>query len=164
MIELKGIDRLNKVVNDFTAQFGVTAELGPEFQAFCDNNHINFAINYDEEDGQYFLADVEKRYPEIEADIFIWCLLHEIGHCRTEHLWSAEEAEYFEYQKEQLACNIEDDQLRNDWYHAVPDEFFATKWAGDYMMEHIEEVAKFYYDFEEALNMFYAENCVIGVA
>ena len=116
MIELKGIDRLNKVVNDFTAQFGVTAELGPEFQAFCDNNHINFAINYDEEDAEYFIKDAEKRYPEIEADIFIWALLHEIGHCRTEHLWSAEEAEYFEYQKKQLACNTLNGRVSNEFH------------------------------------------------
>ena len=36
----------------------------------------------------------------VNADIFLWALMHEIGHCMTEDMWTDEEREYFNYQKD----------------------------------------------------------------
>lgn len=158
MAKLKGLKKVNKIINEFTVKnFGVTAEPGVEFQAFCGDNLINYAFVLADSSIGYFMDDVNMRYPEINADVFLWCLLHEIFHCVTDGQWTKEELEYFEYQKEKLVC-IVDDQTRHDWYHAIPDEFFATKRAGEYMMQHPKKIAKFWNKLAPALANFYEKN------
>jgi hypothetical protein len=160
MAKIKGLKRINKIINEFTSQFGVRADLDSEFEAFCDEKRIGYVLFFNEDDKNFFIEDARKRYPGITADIFLWCLLHEIGHCMTEEMWTEEECLYFAEQKEAMT-NIEDDQLRNDWYHACPDEFFATKWAGDYMMNHTEEIAELWTKLQAAIIRMYKKNGVI---
>lgn len=158
-MKLKGLKKVNKVVNEFTKQFGVRAELGTEFQAYCDEMIINYTLTCDADEKYYFIQDAEERYPYIKADIFLWCLMHEIGHCVTDTFWTETEQEYFMAQKEAMTCIVDDD-IRNDWYHACPDEFFATKWAGDYMTKHPKKIAKFWKKMQKAIMEFYYKNNV----
>lgn len=158
MAKLKGAKRLEKVVNKFTMKnFGVTAKLGTEFLAYCGKQKIHFALVMSEDDVSYYLNDVADRYPNIQADIFLWCLLHEIGHCKTDYLWSEEENIYFTEQKEMLEY-VENDEMRNAWYHAIPDEYFATKWAGEYMSHHPKKIKKFWDTLQKELFKFYKKN------
>ena len=160
MAKLKGIKRIDRIINDFTAQFGITANLDTEFQAFCNDMTIGYTLVFDAVNKELFIEDVKARYPEVTADIFLWCLMHEIGHCMTEQMWSEEEREYFNYQKDRLAFQ-EEDQDRADWYHACPDEFFATKWAGDYMRKHPKKIAKFWNELQAATMRMYRKNGLI---
>ena len=160
MAKIKGLNRINRIVNEFTEQFGVTAKLDTEFQAFCDDMTIGYALFFNEDSREFFVNDAEKRYPEVKADIFLWAFMHEIGHCMTDHLWSEEEQAYFEQYKEDMTY-IMDDQERNDCYHACPDEFMATKWAGDYMRDHADEIAEFWNKLQAAIMRMYRKNGVI---
>lgn len=158
MEELRGLEKVEKVINDFTKKnFDLLAVCGNDFRAYPTTKEIHFAFEIPEDDINYYLEDVAYRYPQIRADIFLWCLMHEIGHCMTDEMWSEEESEYFESQKEMLAY-IEDDEMRNAWYHALPDEFLATRWAGEYMVEHTPEIAEFWHKLQETLFTFYLEN------
>lgn len=165
MAKIKGLNKIDRIINEFTLQFDIKADLDTEFQAFCDTMTIGYALFFNEEDRMYFINDAEKRYPEIKADIFLWALMHEIGHCMTDDMWTEEEKAYFEEQKETIAWmpadTEEDEQLRNDFYHNVPDEFFATKWAGDYMREHPKKIAKFWNELQAAIMRMYRKNGVI---
>ena len=158
--KVKGLKKINRTVNNFTRQFGVRAKLHTEFQAICDDMIIGYALTVDEDEQQFFIEDAHKRYPDIQADIMLWCLMHEIGHCMTDKMWTKEELEYFWYQKDHCAY-VEEDQLRNDWYHATPDEFFATRWAGEYMRKHPKKVAKFWNKLQKELIKFYQKNNLI---
>lgn len=157
MARLKGLKKVDKVINKFTKSFGIKADLGTDFQAFCNGCVINYTLAIEKEDIDYFIADAEARYPDINADIFLWCLLHEIGHILTDDFWTDEELEYFEEQKEMLTA-YEDDDLRNNWYHCIPDEFFATRWAGEYMRKHPKKIAKFWKELQTELIKFYKKN------
>lgn len=158
MAKLKGLKKVNKIINEFTVKnFGVTAEPGVEFQAFCEDNLINYAFVMCSEHVEYFIKDATTRFPDINADVFLWCLLHEVFHCVTDEMWTPEELEYFEYQKDK-ASEIQDDQHRYDWYYAIPDEFFATRGAGEYMMKHPKKIAKFWNKLAPALANFYEKN------
>lgn len=162
MAKLKGTKRLEKVVNKFTKKnFGVTAKMGAEFLAYCDSQVINFTLAMNEDDVNYYLNDVKERYPYIQANIFLWCLLHEVGHCKTDYLWSAEENAYFMKQKEDMT-SVEDDKVRNAWYHALPDEYIATKWAGEYMTNHPKKIAKFWSKMQAELLKFYVKNGLLA--
>lgn len=159
MAKLKGIEKINNIINELTEEFGIHAELGEDFSALCAENKITYTLVCTDEAKQYFLADVEARYPEIKADIFLWCLLHELGHCMTDDMWSVAEDDYFWMQKDRCS-EIEDDEARYAYYYAIPDEFFATKWAGDFMLENIEYLGEFWQRLQAAIIMCYIENGV----
>lgn len=163
-MELKGIKKVDKIINEFTMKnFGVTARLDTEFEAFCDNGRklVGYTL-LSAQDGQgQFIEDAIKRYPQIKADIFLWALMHEIGHCMTEPMWSAEEREYFNYQKDMIYEMEVEEEGMNAWYHACPDEFFATKWAGDWIIAHPKKVAKFWNKLQNALMQMYEKNNLI---
>jgi hypothetical protein len=160
MAKLKGLKKIDKIINEFTKQFSVTANLGSEFQAFCEKRVINYSLITTEEEQNFFINDAIKKYPNINADIFIWCLLHEIFHVVTDYMWTEEELEYFKEQKEKLAY-LEDDQQRNDWYHCIPNEFIATRSAANYMMSHPKKIAKFWGKLQKALMNLYTKNGLI---
>ena len=160
MAKIKGKKKLEKIINEFTQQFGVKAKLGPEFLAFADSGKIHFAVATMQEDNNFFIEDAVLKYPEIQAPPFIWLLMHEIGHCMTDHYFSAAEQEYITKMKDKLAY-LSDDQDRNDWYHSLPDEFNATRWAAIYMIEHPKKIAKFWNKAQKAIQNFYIENNVI---
>lgn len=161
MAKIKGLKRINRIINDFTQKnFGVTAETGVEFQAFCEGKLINYAFVFSEEDTRFFEEDATKRFPDIHAEIFLWCLFHEIGHCMTDHIWTELDNEYFEQMAEKIYY-IPDDDLRNDCYHCLPDEYVATNWAGNYMRKHPKKVAKFWAELQPAILRMYQKNGLI---
>ncbi len=158
MAKIKGLKKINKIINEFTIKnFGVTAEIGTDFQAYCNSKHITYALVMTSESINYFKADAETRFPQVKADIFLWCLMHEIGHCMTDETWTIEEQAYFDCQKETLT-GVEDDFSRYSWYHAIPDEYFATKYAGNFMTKHPKKMAKFWAKLGPALMIFYEKN------
>ncbi len=161
---LKGIRKVEKIINDFTTKnFGVTARLDTEFEAFCDNGRklVGYTLLTDENGEGDFIEDAIKRYPNIKADIFLWALMHEIGHCMTENMWTTEEREYFNNQKEMIEDEEIEIEAANAWYHCCPDEFFATKWAGDYMMAHPRKMKNFWNKLQTALLKMYVKNGLI---
>lgn len=163
-MEIKGIKKIDKIINNFTMKnFGVTARFDTEFEAFCDEGRklIGYTLITTEGGEGQFIEDATRRYPEINADIFLWALMHEIGHCMTEDMWTPEEREYFYYQKDMIYEMEVEEEGMNAWYHACPDEFFATKWAGDYMRNHPKKMKKFWNELQVAMLQMYAKNNLI---
>ena len=163
-MEIKGIKKIDKIINNFTMKnFGVTARFDTEFEAFCDEGRklIGYTLITTEGGEGQFIEDATRRYPEINADIFLWALMHEIGHCMTEDMWTPEEREYFYYQKDMIYEMEVEEEGMNAWYHACPDEFFATKWAGDYMRSHPKKMKKFWNELQVAMLQMYKKNNLI---
>lgn len=154
MAVLEGMDKILNIVNKFLEQFNATAYWNEDFEARCESREIGFTLAVSEDSLLEFTNDAYSRYVGIEADPFLWLFLHELGHVMTDNEWTEEELEYFEYQKEMLT-EIEDDQLRADWYHAIPDEFMATRWAAEFMMDYPEVVADFWDELQSAIMEFY---------
>lgn len=151
------MDEILKIVNKFLKKMGITAYWNEEFEAICTESKIGITLAPLAEDTELFVRDAMMRYPEIAADPFLWLMFHEVGHVMTEGMWSEEEQEYFDYQKEKCSY-IEDTQSRNDWYHATPDEFMATRWAAMYMKKNTKKVAKFWDKLSAAIVDFYDKN------
>ena len=162
MSKLKGLKKLTKVVNDFTVKnFGVTAEFGDEFEALPSEKLIHFTIIVDEDMQAATIDDMEARFPLIQTDMFFWLLMHEVGHCMTENIWDDDDNAYFEYMKNRLSDYFDGDVIaKNEWYHIICDEYFATKWAGCYMMEHPKKMRKFAKRFHEAYIKFIEKNAI----
>ena len=162
MAKLKGIKKIDRIINNFTKNFNIKADLGEEFLAYCDDRLINYTLVIDEADINYFIEDAKKRYPDVQADIFLWSLMHEIFHVITDNMWTPEELDYFEEKKEEIYLLSNDElDLKNDFYHCLPDEFMATKMAANYMRKHSKEISKFWIKLQKAIISFYKRNGLI---
>ena len=159
---MKGIKRINRIINEFTwRNFHVKAKLHTDFLAHCEEKIIGYTLVVGQNDVEFFIEDAEKRFPNINADPFLWLLMHEIGHCMTDGMWTEAELERFAEQKEKMT-EVEDEgfllEIKNDWYHSVPDEYFATRWAGEYMTKYPKKIAKFWNKLQPEIIKFYIMN------
>lgn len=158
MAKLKGIKNLTKEINKWTQKnFGIKTVLNEDFCAWCDEFKIGYTLVVCSQDAETFLEDVSMRYPDIKADYFLWCLLHEIGHCMTDEMWSEEEQERFDAELERMT-EIENTKDKSYWYYSIPNEFFATRWAGDYMTAHPKKIAKFWNKIQPKILEIYEKN------
>lgn len=159
--KLKGAKELQKVVNNFTKTFGVKAKWGTEFEALPSIKEVHFTVVVDADMDEVFLADAEARYPKIHAPLFAWLLMHEIGHCMTDYLWTSEDEDYFEDAKNNLDEYFGIDVgTKNEWYHKIGDEYMATKWAGEYMIAHPKKMRKFCESMNKAMKVFCKKNAI----
>ena len=158
-MKAKGMKKFEKIINEFTQTFGVTAYWNPDFEALPAQKIIGFTVVVDEDMQECFLNDAELRFPEVHASLFLWLLMHEIGHCMTDYLWTPEDERYFKITRDKLDNLFKEDVVKkNEWYHRIGDEFMATKWAGEYMIAHPKKMAKFNKKLNEAMKVFCRKN------
>ena len=103
-----------------------------------------------------FLNSVLRLEPEVEADVFLWSLLHEVGHHETYDEISDEENDYCDDTKKK----IEEGELPNELYYDMIDERLATEWAVEYANTHKEELKAFWEKLQPAIMDFYRLNKV----
>lgn len=160
------VEELNRVVNGFTEKFGLRAELGEDFAYYPESEVVTYSLLINERADRTFSTFLRKNFPDIEADLFLWSLLHEVGHHMTIDQWEENEQDEFDERKDRLSLlyreevdgsEEEIDNLFYDYYK-TPDEFEATSWAADYMRENPEEVEKFNCEMKDMLMHFFFLN------
>ena len=160
------VEELNRVVNDFTERFGLRAELGEDFAYYPESEVVTYSLLINERADRTFSTFLRENFPDIEADLFLWSLLHEVGHHMTIDQWEDAEQDEFDEKKDRLSLlyreedgesGEEIDELFYDYYE-TPDEFEATSWAADYMRENSEEVEKFNREMKDMLMHFFFLN------
>ena len=156
---LKGINEIDNIINDFLEPFGLTTELGTDFDYCFVEDKVHYALVIEDTSSKLFMKNAEMRFPDVHADIFLWSLLHEIGHSET--------LDDLEDGVEELCMEIKEKlNEHTDWsaetrhmiYFNCPDEEAATNWAGEYMMNHSEEVTIFWNKLRIAIHNFYELN------
>lgn len=159
MARLKNVEQLEKVVTDFVSQFGCTAEFGSDFSYYYDLDKVQFSLLMGDVDDRTFMEFVEKNFPGVNCNIFIWSLLHEVGHHMTKDLWTDEEQEQFDEDKDHLRNLSECEEFLDEenWagichmYYEILDERVATAWAADYIYFHEKELKEFWRSWLEVL-------------
>lgn len=167
--KLKGLKRVDRIINEFTKQFGIEAHLGTDFCAYIEDREINYPIVLVDAADKYFVPFIQSIDPHIQADIFVISLLHEVGHIYTKFNLSQEEWDKDWVAKAAIdnaiqATEDEDEasfeRLNNEYFN-LPDEIAATKWALNYIKKHETEVAEFWAELQPAIHRFYRKNGVI---
>lgn len=153
---LKGIKRISRIINEFLKPFECTARMGTDFCYLYHKNLIFYSIVWMNNGAEDFLNSVLRLEPEVEADIFLWSLLHEIGHHETYDEISDEENDYCDDTKKK----IEEGELPNELYYDMIDERLATEWAVEYANTHKEELKAFWGKLQPAIMDFYRLNKV----
>lgn len=158
---LKGINEINVLINEFLEPFDLTAELGTDFDYCFLENKIHYALVVGDISSKLFIENAEARFPEARADIFLWSLLHEIGHSETlDDLEDGVEELCMEIKRELSEHADWSIEHRHMVYFNCPDEYAATDWAGEYIIAHNNELAIFWNKLQKAINNFYELNGV----
>ena len=154
--DLKGIEKVNQIIDSFVNQFGLRSEMGTDFSYYYPINKITWSFFMTEESNKSFEKFVENTFPDINCNTFIWSLLHEIGHHETIDNWTGDEQYIFDSMKEDLEDRLLEEKEFDicTEYYSVPDEFEATTWAAEYIRDHEPELRLFWDKFQVAANEF----------
>lgn len=156
-MKLKGYKPLEKEVNKLTKKFGCTAFLGTDFGYYPATQQIEFSLVVNQTDDAYFLASIKRLSPAVIMDIFLWSLLHEIGHSETYDDITMAEYEIDRLTKEQ----INKGEIARTEYYNCTDERLATAWAVWYANSHAIELEKQWKRIQKAIIKFYKKNKII---
>lgn len=161
MAELKGLDKIEEILNGFLQEWECTVRLEPDFAYYSASNIIAYSFCCSVVSDMLFSEVINRLCPEINCDIFLWSFLHELGHHETidnledsEVLFSINEKKRIQREQE----GITDTKQRIDLarqYYVLPDELAATQWAVNYMRAHTAEMQALWEELKPAIMNFY---------
>lgn len=132
----KVLDKLQVIINDFVAQFDLTARLGTDFGYYWYDDIVEYAVIVNKRFDTLFTKFLTERY-DIKAPLFIWSLLHEIGHAETGDFFNEDTCAVFSEFKRSLDASNDADVME---YYNCPDELCATNWAYLYIRDNYSKV------------------------
>ena len=140
----KDLDEIKNIVNDFLFPFELECEIGEDFAYYPFHDLIEISLVTIDRSSKNFLSFVNTEFNDITADIFLWSLLHEIGHHETWDILTDSEIIESQIIKKQIQNNEIDSNRKDEIYFYTPDEYAATEWAANYMKENVQEVKEFW--------------------
>ena len=152
---LNGEERINKILNKYLEKFDLTANLDTDCAYYYYKNMVTYSFVVSEKYDIMFknvCNKIAKR--NIEADIFLLSLFHEIGHAETIEDLSDEEIYSSTIVKEKVSEGAIDEKE----YFYAPDEYIATQWGVKYIQEHNKEIADLWVELQSAILQFYVVN------
>ena len=151
MQKIVGMDKLTNVLDKFLEEFECTSIVDTNFYCLIASNVIAVSLVVSEKNSSSFMSRVNRLYPDIHADEFLWSFLHEVGHIETINTLDDDELYFSKTQKK-------NENITNEVYYELPDEFAATEWAANYMRENTEKVAKFWNEVQSVIVNIYKIN------
>lgn len=140
---------ITEIINEFLEPFECEAKVGLDFAFYSESNTITYSLVLVDKFAQSFENYCKSLFPDVQANIFIWSLLHEVGHRETEDDFDDEEWEEY--------MEAEGSGLSEQEYYNLPIEYAATAWAGEYIQSHVEEIAELWNKLQFAIKNFYSE-------
>lgn len=169
MNNLKGIEKLEKVINNFLVPFGLTGSFDTDFSYYYGEDKVTFSLIIPKYANQYFQEFVNSIGADIEVDIFLVSLLHEVGHSETYDDLDDMEIAYSDDIKaeirEELFAGVTEDRKKQLYfkYFNLPDERAATEWAIEYIRDNLEKIIVLWKKVQAAIISFYELNEVEAV-
>ena len=163
-MELKGINAINKILNEFLEEFEATADIGTDFCYWNTDSLINYALVISEEHNDYFMENFNRIAPDIKCDVFLASFLHELGHHETICLIEDADELYCRDIKYEISQELEKKHSEAEIkalyqrYFDLPDEYEATMWAIEYIRKNSEKVAALWEKLQKAIIKFYEIN------
>ena len=132
----------------------MSIEEDSDFAYYPLSNRITYSLVVSEKDSTDFMRSVEFFKPKVKCDIFLWSILHEIGHHETiDELSDADLAD-----SEIIKFFVFNGCVSEELYYECPDERAATGWAVQYAESHTDILAKFWEELQKAIMRFYKLN------
>ena len=153
---MKGLSKITKLLNDFvkTIDEELSIEEDSDFAYYPLSNKITYSLVVSEKNNADFMRSVEFFNPRVKCDIFLWSILHEIGHHETiDELSDTDLAD-----SELIKFFVSNGCVSEELYYECPDERAATGWAVQYAESHAAILAKFWEELQKAIMRFYKLN------
>lgn len=151
---IRGLNELDQAIQSFLLDINFDIKscvLGLDFCCYPEDNEIVYSLFVTEKCSNTFMDRVRNKYPDIDADEFLWSLLHEVGHLVT----------YDDVFDWDMITRIKDlPNLSDEVYYELTDEYLATEWAANYMREHRELVEEHWEHIRAAIVNIYELNGV----
>ena len=159
--KLKGVRKLNKVVNAFAKQFGVKFHLGTQFEISNTTNDAWYAVVLSDNYTEYYRSSVKEISNE-NIPIFLMSFLHEIGHYVTKEFFTEDEMDDEWLMKDEIQEKYDGEACKEYAYEyfSLPMEQEATNWGVAYFKLHAKECMEFYNKFLTELYHFFKINHV----
>jgi hypothetical protein len=149
MIESINLQNITNILNEFLNPFDCEAFPGTDFGYYTASNRIEYSFTVPDQHEKTFMNFVNKNFPRIDANPFLWSFLHELGHHETEDNFNEEQWNQYRH----FIRNCNDDYT----YYNLPIERAATEWAANYMITHEDEVRKLWYKLVPIILAFYKD-------
>ena len=154
MYMLKGIIEIDNIINEFLGQFDCTATIGTDFEYIYTESLIHYTFVVSGKSEIQFMNSINRCNPKVTCDIFLWSILHELGHHETIDDLTDDDA-YISYW---IKCMVNEKLMDENEYYDCPDEKAATEWAVSYANSHIEELSNLWIKLQAAIMNFYIVN------
>lgn len=160
----KGINAINKILNEFLEEFEATADMGTDFCYWNTDGLIHYALVISEGHNDYFMENFNRLAPDIKCDVFLASFLHELGHHETISFIEDVDELYCRDVKHKLSQELENKHSEEETkalyqrYFDLPDEYEATMWAIEYIRENSEKVATLWEKLQKVIIKFYEIN------
>ena len=149
-MKLKAIKPVNNCLNKFMREWGLTAEIGTDFAYLYEKRVVVWTPIVASQNDIDFQNFFESLGCNVKCDVFLYSILHEIGHSQTLDDVDDEDYAYSLDRKAQPISNYE--------YFKLPDEIAATQWAVDFLNNNTEKVRLFWEEFVPKMMNFYKKN------
>lgn len=171
MAKLKGIKKLNKQITKAfrKAVFADCPKMyaDTDFSYWMDSEEITYGLVVTDYADKMMTTWVKDTFDFKIGNIFVFSILHELGHYFTEDDFTDEEMDADTELKETLEDGLTKLRRRSKEYNelyqsyfGLPTEYSATKWAVDWIRENRKEANKLCIECNEALAKFYLRNGV----
>lgn len=168
MAKVAGITRLNRAISKELKPFGISrAKASSEYAYYFNSGKVTYKITEDTLEDNLFKQFVLETFNYEIPNIFIFSLLHEVGHHKTWEDLSDETCDYCDNEKMRIMKEMENAHTRyaikdlEYQYFKLPDEMCATMWAVSYSMAHPRKIKRMWKKSEKALHKFYKKNGVV---
>lgn len=161
MKEIKGIEEINNILNNFLEPFDCTAEEGEDFCYWVSKSCINYAFVVPCEKDKWFQEFIYSLNKKINCDIFLLSFFHELGHHETLDEIEDSILKYCWDIKNELNCKTLITKEDSFMYFNLPDEKAATEWGIRYITTHEKEIKKLWDKLQPAIFKFYKINGIV---
>lgn len=148
-------DCITEIIDNFLEKFGLTCFCGTDYGYYRNTGEVEYCLVTTEHYDRLWKEYLHNRYGnEIDVDfypIFVWSLLHEVGHSQTDMLFSGYGCDIIDEYKQTLDGDSDEDTML---YFNAPDENIATFWAFDYIRHNPEEIEQLSIDLAIAFEDF----------
>lgn len=143
------LNLINFTLTKFLMNFGLKPKLEECFRYNSNTGEVYYELDFGgysartQDGNRDFFNSVKRQNPKVKLNLFIWQLLHEVGHHYTLFTFTKKEIMRGRKKVYRLAHNC-----ATNPYYTIPYEVAATKWAVEYANTHQKEIKEFWNELE----------------
>lgn len=151
-MDIKGLNKLEKKLQKVVDMVNpkIKLKLGGQDCCIVEDKIVYFSILREYYSDRAYIDNLYSVYKDApQLPVFLYSLLHEIGHIYTEYAWEEEDMDY----RKKISKAGD-----NEKYFLLPAEKAATEWAVSYVRKYPKKTRRMAMDILKAMEVFLKAN------